>query len=360
MVSGNVSSRPGGKVRVAIAGLGNCASALVEGVCHYRQHPDKTEGLLFPILCGYAVGDIEIVAAFDISSGKVGRSVGEAIYQPPNNFVRIRDLRVDVPSAVFRGPTLDGNPEHLAKLVSESASPPVNVTSVLKEHKADLLVHLLPTGSIEATEFYAKAALEAGCGFVNCIPTPLAQREDFQKRFAERRLPLLGDDVKSQMGTTILHRALLGLLEMRGARLTRSSQINVGGNTDFANFLHRSETKLVSKHKSLRRYVKGADSHIGHHFDPTRGSLKTAFIDIDAAVFGISPVKISVRLESDDKPNCAGSIVDLVRLAKGALDRGMGGCLAEACAFYFKSPPADMPDLDAYRVISQKGAAGPP
>ncbi len=358
MTTANLSGGQG-RINIAIAGLGNCASALIEGICHYRQHPENTEGLLFPILCGYAVSDIEIVAAFDISGAKVGRPVEEAIYQPPNNFTRIKDVRIDAPATVFRGPTLDGNPEHLAKFVSESPSQPVNVASVLKEHKADLLVNLLPTGSMAATEFYAKAALEAGCGFVNCIPTPLAQREDYQEMYAEQRLPLLGDDIKSQMGTTILHRTLLSLLELRGARLTKTSQINVGGNSDFANFVHRSETKLISKHKSLRRYVKGAESHIGHHYDVTRGALKTAFIEIDAAVFGDSPVRIEVRLESDDKPNCAGSVADLVRLAKANLDRGAGGCMIEACAFYFKSPPVDMPDLDAYQVIREKWAGRP-
>ncbi len=353
MATGNRQAGQG-KINIAIAGLGNCAGALVEGIWHYRQHPGNTGGLIFPLLCGYAVGDIDVVAAFDISGAKVGLPVEKAIYSPPNNFVRNRDVRVDCPALVFRGPTLDGNPEHLAGMVTESPSMPVGVVSVLREQRAHLLVNLLPTGSIEASEFYAKAALDAGCGFVNCIPTPIAQREDFREQFAARRLPLLGDDIKSQVGTTILHRTLLAMLELRGASLTRSSQINVGGNSDFANFVHRSETKLVSKRKSLKRYVKDAPSHIGHHFDATRGALKTAYLEIDAAAFGGSPVRIECRLVNDDKPNCAGSVSDLVRLAKGAIDRDMADRLVDVCAFYFKSPPVDLPDGEAFQMIREK------
>ena len=169
-------------------------------------------------------------------------------------------------------------------------------------------------------------------------------------------MPLIGDDVKSQMGTTILHRALLALLGLRGSRLKKTSQINVGGNTDFANFIHRAETKLVSKRKSLAMYVGNAESHVGHHYDPTKGALKTAFIQIEAQVFAGSPVRIGVRLESDDKPNCAGSLVDLVRLGKGALDAGVGGYVPEVCAFYMKSPPVQLEDTDALQRIRQKWA----
>jgi myo-inositol-1-phosphate synthase len=215
------------------------------------------------------------------------------------------------------------------------------------------LINLLPTGSVEATEYYAQAALEAGCAFINCIPTVLAQRAEMQQRFVDRGLPLLGDDIKSQIGTTILHRALLHLLESRGATLVQSSQVNIGGNTDFANFVYRAETKLVSKRKSLARYTAGAPSHVGHHYDPTRGALKNALIDIEARVFGGSPIKIAMRLESDDKPNSAGSVVDLIRLAQAARDRHTGGIIPEACAFYMKSPPVEMDDLEALACIQQ-------
>jgi len=339
-------------IRVAIAGLGNCASSLIEGIQYYRQNPGLEDGLLFPTLCDYSVPQIEIVAAFDISRLKVGKLVHEAIYQSRNNFVRIPGIRVDGSAHVYRGPTLDGNPEHLARFVIESAEKPVDVVSVLEDHQAEVLVNLLPTGSLEATEFYSQAALEAGCAFINCIPTILAQRTEIQGRYKQNQLPLLGDDIKSQIGTTILHRALLHLLESRGATLKKTSQVNIGGNTDFANFVYRAESKLVSKRKSLARYLhEETEFHVGHHYDPTKGPLKNAFIEIEAAVFGGSPLKISIKLESDDKPNSAGSVIDLIRIAKGAMNRQVGGYIPDACAFYFKSPPSPMDDLEALEMI---------
>lgn len=341
-------------IRVAVAGLGNCASSLIEGIYYYRQNPEIEDGLLFPNLSGYSVRDIEVVAAFDISRLKVGKQVKEAIYQTPNNFVRIPGVQVDNTARVFRGPTLDGNPEHLARFVPESRDQPVDVVSILRDNQVQVLINLLPTGSLEATEFYGQSALEAGCAFINCIPTVLAQRVELQEQYRQKRLPLLGDDIKSQIGTTILHRALLHLLESRGATLNKTSQVNIGGNTDFANFVYRAESKLVSKRKSLARYVNGnTEFHVGHHYDPTKGPLKNAFIEVEAAVFGGSPVKISVKLESDDKPNSGGSVVDLIRIARGALDQGMGGYIPEACAFYFKSPPTQMDDLEALEMIQK-------
>ncbi len=342
------------RINVAIAGLGNCAASFIEGLCFYRQYPAIDTGLLFPALCGYSVRNIEVVTALDISCTKVGLPVNEAMYQPPNNFVRIQDLHVDGRARVFRGPTLDGNPEHLARFVEESPLEAGDVVSILRDHQVDVLVNLLPTGSIQATWFYARAALEARCAFINCIPTIVAQQIDMQEQFTQQHLPLFGDDIKSQVGTTILHRTLLHMLEDRGAHLNKTSQVNIGGNTDFANFVYRAETKLVSKRKSLARYVNGAQSHVGHHYDPTKGPLKNAFIEIEASVFGGSPVKISVRLESDDKPNSAGSVVDLVRLAKGALDQHIGGSIPEVCAFYMKSPPNEMDDFQALELIRQK------
>jgi myo-inositol-1-phosphate synthase len=340
-------------IRLAVAGLGNCASSLIEGLAFYRQFPETDAGLLFPRLAGYSVRDIEVVAAFDISTLKVGQPVSEAIYAEPNNFVRISGVRVKNAVYVQRGPTLDGNPPHLAVFVPESPEMPVDVPAALREADADVLVNLLPTGSIEATEFYAQAALRAGCAFVNCIPTILAQRQEIQEQFRQAQLPILGDDIKSQLGTTILHRTLLQMLNLRGAHLVKTSQVNIGGNTDFANFVYRAETKLVSKRKSLASYVNGADYHVGHHYDVTKGPLKNAFIEIESTVFGGSPVKISVKLESDDKPNSAGSVVDLVRLARAALDLGLGGLVPEACAFYFKSPPIEMEEMEAYALIQK-------
>ena len=268
--------------------------------------------------------------------------------------MRIPGVQVDGTARVFRGPTLDGNPDHLSCFVTESSEVPIDVASVLEDHQVDVLVNMLPTGSLEATEFYSRAALKAGCAFINCIPTVLAQRKDVQELYRKGQLPLLGDDIKSQIGTTILHRALLHLLESRGATLNKTSQVNIGGNTDFANFVYRAESKLVSKRKSLSRYLnENTDFHVGHHYDPTKGPLKNAFIEIEAAVFGGSPVKISVKLESDDKPNSAGSVVDLIRIARGALDKHTGGYIPDACAFYFKSPPSPMDDLEALEMIRE-------
>ena len=334
-------------IRLAIAGIGNCASSFIEGLSWYRAHPRDRGGLLFPVIGGYSVDDIEVVAAFDVSREKVGKPLAEAIYARPNNFVRIPEsVRVPFDVAVQRAPSLDGNPPHLAGMVPESKARPVDVTAALRKSGAEVLANLLPTGSVEATEHYGAAALEAGCAFVNCIPTIYAQRPEIRARFKRKKLPVLGDDIKSQLGTTILHRTLLRMLQLRGADLVRTSQVNIGGNTDFANFVHRAETKLVSKRKSMTGLLGEADFHVGHHYDLTRGPWKNAFIDIEARVFGGSPVRISVKLESDDKPNSAGSVVDLVRIAKAARDAGIGGAVDEACAFYMKSPPV-LQDEDA-------------
>lgn len=341
-------------IRLAIAGIGNCAGSLIEGIAWYRSNPGQTRGLVFPRLGGYAVDHIDVVAAFDIARAKVGQPLAQAILQAPNNFVRIAGTHVPDGVVVERGPTLDGNPAHLALFVAESPAPAVNVAETLRRARAEVLVNLLPTGSVEATAHYAAAALEAGCAFVNCIPTVLAQRPDMQDKFERHRLPLLGDDIKSQLGTTILHRTLLQMLALRGATLERTSQVNIGGNTDFANFVHRAETKLVSKRKSLSGLLGDAEYHVGHHYDPTRGPLKNAYIEVEASVFGGSPVTISVKLESDDKPNSAGSVVDLVRIAKAARDANAGGIISEACALYMKSPPAPMDEAEALELIRRK------
>lgn len=341
-------------IKVAIAGVGNCAGSLIQGVSFYSENPGCTTGLLFPNLAGYQVSEIEFVAGFDVAEEKVGKPLSDAIRATPNNFVPISGVSVRCDAPVFRAPTMDGNPSHLARLVPESPQAAEDVVAILRATAADVLINLLPTGSIEASDFYAGAALEAGCAFINCIPSIVAQRKDLNSRFERQRLPILGDDIKSQVGTTILHRALLQMLESRGALVRSTSQINIGGNTDFANFVHRAETKLVSKRKSLARYTRLAATHIGHHYDPNRGPYKHALIDTDAEVFARSPVKISVRLESDDKPNCAGSVVDLIRIAKGAMERGIGGAIVEACAYYCKSPPRPLDDSFAFELIREK------
>lgn len=341
------------KINVAIAGLGNCAGSLIEGITHYQQ--SKTvEGLLFPILGGYSLNDIKIVVAFDISDNKVSKTIEEAIYELPNNFCRIANLKVLNKTPVFRGPTIDGNPKHLQKFVKESKEKAVDVSEILKKHKIDILLNLLPTGSVKATWFYGLSALKAKCAFINCIPTIFAQRPNIAQQFKEQKLPLIGDDIKSQVGSTILHRSVLNMLKDRGAKIIKSSQINIGGNTDFANFVYRAQTKLVSKYKSLNLFIPdNVPNHIGHHYDPTKGAFKKALFDMEATVFADSKVKISIQLESDDKPNSAGSIIDLIRIAKAKKDMGCGGVVKEACAYYMKSAPYPIEDDEAYNLVSK-------
>ncbi|HLL60794.1 MAG TPA: hypothetical protein VK338_03685 [Candidatus Nitrosocosmicus sp.] len=344
------------KIRVAIAGLGNCAGSLIEGLYYYRKNK-TTEGLLFPLLAGYSLYDIKIVCAFDISKGKVGKDINKAVYEKPNNFNRIESVTIPSLGPVFKGPRLDGNPEHLQKFVTESKEKEVDVALILKKYKVDILLNLLPTGSDEATEYYGLSALKAGCGYINCIPTVYAQREEIAKHFKKQKLPLIGDDIKSQIGSTIQHRSVLQMLKNRGAKITKSSQINIGGNTDFANFMFRGQTKIASKHKSLRLYIEEeTPSYIGNYYDPIKAPFKKMLIDVEATVFGGSKVKISIQTDSDDKPNAGGSIVDLIRIAKYEMDKGHGGVIKEACAYYMKSAPYPMEDDQAYHLICKKWA----
>ena len=339
------------KIRVAIAGLGNCAGSLIEGLNYYQRNK-LSGGLLFSLLGDYSLSDIEIVCAFDISAYKVGKTIDKAVYEKPNNFHPIAGINLIKMGPVLRGPTLDGNPEHLQKFVQESKEKNVEVAEVLKKYKVDVLLNLLPTGSIEATEYYGLSALKASCAFINCIPTIFAQRADIAAQFKKQKLPLIGDDIKSQVGSTILHRSVLNMLKNRGAEIIKSSQINIGGNTDFANFILRAQTKLISKYKSLSLFIpEGIPNHIGHHYDPTKGAFKKALFDIEAKVFAGSKVKISIQLESDDKPNSAGSIIDLIRIAKSEKDKGNGGIIKKACAYYMKSAPCPMEDDEAYSLV---------
>ncbi len=342
------------KIKVAIAGIGNCAGSLIEGLNYYRETGDN-KGLLFPILGGYSISDIDIKCGFDIAKGKAGRTLSEAIYSEPNNFFKIPGLKnIEETGPVYRAPTLDGNPEHLKYFVTEDPSTPVNVVGELKKHEIDVLVNLLPTGSSEATNFYGNAALEANCAFINCIPTEYAQHPENAHKFERKKLPLVGDDIKSQVGSTIIHRSILNMLINRGAEITKSSQINIGGNTDFANFVHRAHTKLVSKYKSLSIFIdKDIPNHIGHHYDPTKGPFKKTLFDIEASVFGKSKVKISIQLESDDKPNSSGSIIDLIRITKHEKDNHRGGVIYDACAYYTKSAPHQMKDEESFEKVKK-------
>lgn len=341
-------------IRVAIVGMGNCAGCLVEGIHHYRQHP-QAPGLLFPVLGGFQVGDIRIVCGFDVADGKVGSTIGKSIYVAPNNFAPLGVSGLEEDGEVFRGPTLDGNPPGLQAFVTESPVEPVDVVEVLRRESVDVVVNFLPTGSIEATEYYGQCALEAGAAFINCIPTVYAQRDDVAARFSAAGVPVLGDDIKSQVGATIVHRALLQMLRTRGAEVVRSSQINVGGNTDFANFVQRPDTKVVSKRKSVDSLLPPtALSHVGLHYDPTQGAFNRTQFIIESTVFAGSTVRMTLTLERDDKPNAAGSVVDLIRIAKHELDAGRGGVVADGCAYYVKSQPVQMSDSEALTVVQRR------
>jgi len=344
------------EIRVAIAGLGNCAGSLIEALSLYKNNTDEL-GFIFEKIGGYLISDIRIVCAFDIADGKVGKTVSEAIYSYPNNFNRfcIPNIDDEDDAPVYMAEVHDGNPDHLAIFVKESTAEPINIVDTLHNHNVDVLLNLLPTGSHEATHYYGEAAYEAGVAFINCIPTKYAQQKQVADRFKAKGIAIIGDDVKSQVGSTMLHRALLDMLHERGANIMKSSQINIGGNSDFANFVHRAESKLVSKKLSLAYYLDGnTECHLGHHYDVTKGAFKKTLFDIQASVFGGSTVKIQMILESDDKPNCAGSIVDMIRIAKTSMDRKAGGLIEEACLYYCKSYEIHMTDSEARKLVQEK------
>jgi myo-inositol-1-phosphate synthase len=349
------------KIRVAIVGVGNCASSLVQGVEFYRKcgNEEKVPGLMHLSLGGYRVDDIEFSAAFDVNTTKVGKPLGEAIYAQPNNTYRFVGSIADG-VAVHRGPTLDGLGKYLADVVAESPASPVDVAAILKRTETDIVVCYLPVGSESATQFYAEQALAAGCGFVNCIPVFIASNEKWRQRFAAAGLPLVGDDVKSQVGATIVHRVLANLFKERGVRLDRTYQLNVGGNTDFMNMLERE--RLESKKQSKTRAVTSQigheiaadDVHIGpSDYVPWLTDRKVCYIRLEGTGFGEVPLTCELKLEVWDSPNSAGIVVDAVRCAKLALDRGIGGALVGPSSYFMKSPPEQFDDHEAQRRVEE-------
>ncbi len=357
-------------VRVAIAGVGNCASALVQGVAWYAAHdPEKSAGLMHAQIGPYAVDDITFVAAFDVDARKVGRPLEEAIFAKPNRAaVFERDLAAgglrrasDV--VVAMGPVLDGIAPHMADHPADesfrvASAEPVDVARVLRESRADVLVSYLPVGSEQAARCYAEACLEAGVALVNCIPVFLASDPVWAERFRGAGLPILGDDIKSQLGATIVHRALARLFADRGMTLDRTYQLNTGGNTDFLNMLERS--RLESKKRSKTRSVQSQldlpldpeQIHVGpSDYVAWQGDNKVAFIRLEGRGFGDQKVELELRLSVQDSPNSAGVVIDAVRCAKLALDRGLGGPLEAASAWFMKSPPRQMRDADARRAL---------
>ena len=350
-----------GKVRVAIVGVGNCASSLVQGVHYYRNASEKESvpGLMHVNLGGYHIRDIEFVAAFDIDKTKVGKDLSQAIFAGPNNTVKFSD----VPSLgvkVQRGMTHDGIGKYLADIVHKAPGETSDVVGILKKTKADVVVSYLPVGSEEATKWYVEQALAAGVGFVNCIPVFIAREPYWQKRFEEKNLPIIGDDIKSQVGATIIHRVLTRLFRDRGVKLERTYQLNFGGNTDFLNMLERDRlmSKKISKTRSVTSqldYDVGAENvHIGpSDYVPWLNDRKWAYIRLEGRSFGDVPLNVELKLEVHDSPNSAGIVIDAVRCAKLALDRGLGGALEGPSSYFMKSPPVQYSDNDARRLVEE-------
>jgi myo-inositol-1-phosphate synthase len=347
------------KVRVAIIGVGNCASSFVQGVHFYRnaKETDFVPGLMHVNLGGYHVNDIEFSAAIDIDRNKVGKDLSEAIFTWPNNTFKFCDVpRMGIP--VRRGMTHDGLGYYLSKIIQKAPGATADIVGLLRETKTDVVVNYLPVGSEEATKWYVEQVLEAGCGFVNAIPVFIARERYWQKRFEKRGLPVIGDDIKSQVGATILHRVLARLFLDRGVRLERTSQLNVGGNTDFLNMLERSrlESKKISKTCAVTSqldYDIGAKNvHIGpSDYVEWLDDRKWAYIRLEGRTFGDVPLNVELKLEVWDSPNSAGVIIDSVRCCKLAMDSGLSGAIIGPCAYFKKSPPVQYTDEEARKLV---------
>jgi myo-inositol-1-phosphate synthase len=351
-------------IRVGIVGAGNCASSFVQGLHYYRDADagDVIPGLMNPCVGRYRVSDVCISAAFDVNANKVGRDLGEALLAEPNNtrvFAELPHLGV----TVERGRTLDGVGAYLRDDIVESDRPEVDVAEVLRDTGTQVLVSYLPVGSQCATEYYALRALEAGCAFVNCIPVFIASDADWRRRFEEAGLPLIGDDIKSQVGATIVHRVLANLFQDRGVRLDRTYQLNFGGNSDFKNMLERERlvSKKVSKTRSVTSQVDVAPQNI--HVGPSDHvawltDRKWAYIRMEGTAFGGTPLNVELKLEVWDSPNSAGVVIDAVRCARLALDRGIRGAIVGPSSYFMKSPPQQFPDHVARRLTLEfMGAA---
>jgi myo-inositol-1-phosphate synthase len=340
------------KVRVAIVGVGNCASSFVQGIQYYKDadptHP--VPGLMHVDLGGYHVGDVEFSAAFDIDADKVGKDLSEAIWAGQNNTMQFAEVpNLDVP--VHRGMTHDGLGKYLKEKIQKAPGETAEIVEILKETKTDVVVSYLPVGSEQATKWYVEQVLEAGCGFVNCIPVFIAQESYWAKRFAKAGLPIVGDDIKSQVGATIVHRSLARLFQDRGVKLARTSQLNVGGNMDFYNMLERErlESKKVSKTQAVTSLMDeelpADDVYIGpSDYVPWLTDRKWAHIRLEGQSFGDVPLTIEAKLEVWDSPNSAGIVIDAVRICKLALNHGVGGPLIGPSAYLMKSPPEQYPD----------------
>ena len=348
-----------GKINVAIIGVGNCASSLVQGVHKYSEvSPDELiPGLMHTVLGGYHIGDINFVAAFDIDKNKVGLDLAEAIYAPPNNTYTFAEVP-NTGITVERGMTHDGIGKYVSDLVQKADGSTVDVSRILKEREVDVVINYLPVGSEEGTRWYVEQVLSAGCAFVNCIPVFIGREQFWSQRFKDKNLPIVGDDIKSQVGATITHRMLTRLFHDRGVKLERTYQLNFGGNTDFLNMLERDrlDSKKISKTNSVTSqlpYDVGADNvHIGpSDYVPWLHDRKWAYIRMEGRTFGDVPLNAELKLEVWDSPNSAGVVVDAIRCCKLALDRGIGGTLVGPSSYFMKSPPIQYPDYDAHDLV---------
>ena len=356
-----------GKIKLAIVGIGNCASALIQGIEYYKKHnsPEQVPGLMHFNLGGYLPGDIEIVAAFDIDKRKVNKPLKEAVFAKPNCTKVFFSELPDYSVRVSMGPVLDGVAEHMRdypddKRFIPSDAKPVDVVDILKKSGAEIMVSYLPVGSEEATRFYAQAALDAGVAFINCIPVFIASNDEWIKKFEEKNIPIIGDDIKSQIGATIVHRVLTKLCMDRGVRITNTYQLNVGGNTDFLNMLNRSRlaSKKISKTEAVTSQISHditADHiHIGpSDYIPWMNDNKVCFLRIEGEIFGNVPINLELRLSVEDSPNSAGVVIDAIRCCKLALDRGIGGLLISPSAYFMKHPRVQYPDEVARNMVEE-------
>jgi len=349
------------KVRVAIIGVGNCASSFVQGVEYYKKakETDFVPGLMHVNLGGYHIRDIEFSAAFDIDKNKVGKDLSKAIFAKPNNTYKFSDVpHLGIP--VHRGMTHDGLGEYLKKIIEPAPGPTADIVKILKDTKTDVVVSYLPVGSEEATKWYVEQILDAGCGFVNCIPVFIAREQYWQKRFIDRGLPVIGDDIKSQVGATIVHRVLTRLFRDRGVRLEKTSQLNVGGNTDFLNMLERArlQSKKISKTNAVTSqldYDIGEDNiHIGpSDYVAWLTDRKWCYLRMEGITFGDVPLNVELKLEVWDSPNSAGVVIDAVRCCKLALNHKLSGTVRAPSAYFMKSPPVQYTDDEARELTEE-------
>jgi myo-inositol-1-phosphate synthase len=349
------------KIRVAIIGVGNCASSLVQGVEFYKSasEEDFVPGLMHVNLGGYHVRGIEFSAAFDINETKVGQDLSDAVFAEPNNTIKFSDVpNLGVP--VHRGMTHDGLGKYLKQVIKKSRGSTDDIIGILKKTRTDVVVSYLPVGSEMATKWYVEQILEAGCAFVNCIPVFIASQQYWRRRFEKRGLPIIGDDIKSQVGATIVHRVLTNLFRERGVRLDRTYQLNFGGNTDFMNMLERErlESKKISKTQAvtsqLGHPMLTQNVHVGpSDYVPWMLDRKWCYIRMEGTTFGNVPLNCEVKLEVWDSPNSAGVVIDAIRCAKLALDRGIGGALIGPASYFMKSPPQQFTDDEAMRKTEE-------